>query len=67
FPDKFPCRQVWIPACAGMTKFQSYGVIGKTENQSRRIYPKQPDFKKTKFPAGMTDFRFLLWFLFSRE
>ncbi|ENS9952348.1 hypothetical protein C7G15_12145 [Neisseria gonorrhoeae] len=19
-PDKFPCRQGWIPACAGMTK-----------------------------------------------
>ncbi len=21
FPDKFPRRQLWIPACAGMTKF----------------------------------------------
>ncbi|WP_205929506.1 hypothetical protein, partial [Neisseria meningitidis] len=20
-PDKFPCRPVWIPACAGMTGF----------------------------------------------
>ncbi|MBG9140139.1 hypothetical protein GJE05_09645 [Neisseria meningitidis] len=20
-PDKFPYRQTWIPACAGMTKF----------------------------------------------
>ncbi|HGT4355342.1 TPA: hypothetical protein ACYBJV_002156, partial [Neisseria meningitidis] len=20
-PDKFPCRQTWIPACAGMTNF----------------------------------------------
>ncbi|EFH22962.1 hypothetical protein NEIPOLOT_01259 [Neisseria polysaccharea ATCC 43768] len=19
--DKFPCRQVWIPACAGMTAY----------------------------------------------
>ena len=31
FPSKFPCRQAWIPACAGMT---DYGDLKNERNKA---------------------------------
>ncbi|HGO8582360.1 TPA: hypothetical protein ACLBAR_002128, partial [Neisseria meningitidis] len=46
-PDKFPCRQTWIPACAGMTKLS---IRKPAPRHSRESGNPERKISRNRFP-----------------